>query len=537
MATLDELSAALVKADAAGNTADAKVLADAIRSMQAPQAAPSAPAPPAQAPSLLGSTLSAVNHAVTDIPVVGPALQWTGDNLAAQTVGRMQGQDPAVWLKNAQDARAATDAANPIAAVGGGIVGNLAALGGAGEVPAAADALGMTGGLGRQVVNSGLSTLGLGTADNMIKGQAPAEAMAGAAGPAAIAGALPVVGHAVQAAIGTGANAAADAAQRKATAAAVASAPSAAELKAQSSAMFKAADNSGVTVDTNKFSQFVQGLVSGAKKDRINPTLDPKATAAYQELIGALGDVQQNGGALTISDLHTLRQIAQKAATSSEGRDGMFAGRIVKGLDDFISKPGALKLPANRLGNGPSTSDAANSLLGAISTWGRARRVGMIDEAVTKAQTMASGTENGLRLQFQAILRDPDKRRLFTDAEQQAIRDVANGTGTTNALRFLGRFGFSKNNWLGSTGGSILAGTLGNAVAGPVGAVAGPVLSNVIGTAARAGAERAGLAAAQRASEAVATPGLRQIARPKIPEIAPSLNQLLRALTYTAATQ
>lgn len=42
MATLEELSAALVKADAAGNTADAKALADAIRQMRA--TAPAAPA-------------------------------------------------------------------------------------------------------------------------------------------------------------------------------------------------------------------------------------------------------------------------------------------------------------------------------------------------------------------------------------------------------------------------------------------------------------------------------------------------------------
>ena len=35
MATLEELSAALVKADAAGNAADAQAFADAIRQMRA----------------------------------------------------------------------------------------------------------------------------------------------------------------------------------------------------------------------------------------------------------------------------------------------------------------------------------------------------------------------------------------------------------------------------------------------------------------------------------------------------------------------
>ena len=51
MATLEQLSAALVKADAAGNSADAKAFADAIRQMRGPamgeiptDAAPQAPA-------------------------------------------------------------------------------------------------------------------------------------------------------------------------------------------------------------------------------------------------------------------------------------------------------------------------------------------------------------------------------------------------------------------------------------------------------------------------------------------------------------
>lgn len=61
MATLEQLSAALVKADAAGNTADAKALADAIRRMRsAPSVttpAPAAPAAPSEVPGprMMGS--------------------------------------------------------------------------------------------------------------------------------------------------------------------------------------------------------------------------------------------------------------------------------------------------------------------------------------------------------------------------------------------------------------------------------------------------------------------------------------------------
>lgn len=52
MATIEQLSAALIKADAAGNTADAKALADEIRRLRsAPQEAPAAPAPTSEIPT------------------------------------------------------------------------------------------------------------------------------------------------------------------------------------------------------------------------------------------------------------------------------------------------------------------------------------------------------------------------------------------------------------------------------------------------------------------------------------------------------
>ena len=67
MATIEELSAALVKADAAGNAADAKAFADAIRSMRASEVAPTSgegmPKPRKEVPTS-DILLSAPNKAV-----------------------------------------------------------------------------------------------------------------------------------------------------------------------------------------------------------------------------------------------------------------------------------------------------------------------------------------------------------------------------------------------------------------------------------------------------------------------------------------
>lgn len=290
--------------------------------------------------------------------------------------------------------------------------------------------------------------------------------------------------------------------QNRATSAAIKNAPSAADLKATSRGMFKAVDQSGVTVDTGKFSALVKNLVTQAKRDRINPNLDPKATGAFQELIGALDDVQKNGGALALSDLHTLRQIAQKAAVSSEGRDAMFAGRIVDALDDFVTQGGNMRFPANRLGS----NAAGNELLKAISTWGRARRVGLVEEAVYKAQNAASGFENGLRVEFRKLLNNKKLRSLFTKTEIAEIEKVANGTVGSNALRTIGHLGFdfgSGRNFLGGMTGLFA----GNSVMGPLGAL----LVGAGGYAARQGGKAMTRSAAERAAKVVATPNIPQV--------------------------
>jgi hypothetical protein len=70
MATLEQLSSALVKADAAGNVADAKALADAIRQMQSAPAVEVAPAPAPRQPGFL-TQLGRSAASLADVTVGG----------------------------------------------------------------------------------------------------------------------------------------------------------------------------------------------------------------------------------------------------------------------------------------------------------------------------------------------------------------------------------------------------------------------------------------------------------------------------------
>lgn len=548
MATLDQIGAALKNAAAAGDTAAATKLAAAYRQMQQSMVAPAQGPPGSQAyaqwaiqqakagqplPQIEGSAiptpqqgydsaLESVRQA--EFPQIPPdqfqqktkaagvfqplnpqeiaqndQLFGFGDEiagganaLAAGLQGHDMGQSYSAFQKLQQARRDLGAEQSPLGGAAS-VVGQLTSLGAAAPVAAAAKTV--TGFIpralqvGKDMATSGTTgavmggVQGFGSANGDI-GQRLEGAKQGAVAGGLVGAAAPVVARLVAAPLSA-------IAKNNAINAAIKNAPDAGDLRNISGQMFKAVDNSGVTVDTNKFSKFVNDLATQAKKDRINPTLDPKAYAAHEELINALGDVQSNGGALTVSDLHTLRQIAQRAAVSSEGRDGMFSQRIVDGLDKFVTTPGVLNFPPNRLASG-QTMSTGNQLLGAIATWGRASKVGLIEDAVKAAQNYPSGVESGLRAQFKSLLNNRSTNRLFTEVERQAMQKVTRGGATVSALRILGMF-------KGLSGA-----TLGGMFGGPLGAAAGLAM----GAGGRKITEMTTEAAAQRAANVVATPNL-----------------------------
>lgn len=124
MATIEELSAALVKADAAGNAADAKVFADEIRRLRSAPA-PSAeaiPGPRAQPPSWAAEYPGLYKAAVTARQMAGPTVEMLGGALGG--VG---------------GAAAGTFGAGPVGTAVGGITGAGLGYGTAKQALRAAD--------------------------------------------------------------------------------------------------------------------------------------------------------------------------------------------------------------------------------------------------------------------------------------------------------------------------------------------------------------------------------------------------------------
>lgn len=510
MATLEQLAEGIKRANAAGDVESVKKLGAAYRQMQGVTpgevASPSqgfqdatANASgmgltgkvsdlPSQRPSLGDEVMSFGRGIIEGIPIAGPTLaDWRRGldaNVSALATGGNADEIKANYEAADDELKGKTGGARTAGGLTGGVL-SLAALGG---TPLGGTLLGMTGSTGARI-GMGMTSGGvLSGADTLARGGSIEDAGKAALLGGVLGGVLPAVGGVAR---GVGQKMA----QNKAVTTAIKGAPGADELKSAASNLFKQVDASGVTVDTPMFSGLVKDLATKAKKMRINPNLDPKATGAFQELIGALDDVQRTGGTLSVSDLHTLRQIAQRAAVSSEGRDAMFSNMIVDGLDDFVTKPGAT------IGGGAGGKE----LKEAISTWGKARRVGLVEDAISKAQNAASGFENGLRVEFRKILNNKKLRGQFDQTELSEMARVVQGTAGANLAKLLGKFGFGP----GANGlGGFLGGTAGLTFGGPIGAVA----ATVGASGARKLSEKLTEAAAERAAKVVATPNIPQVA-------------------------
>jgi hypothetical protein len=336
--------------------------------------------------------------------------------------------------------------------------------------------------------------------------------------PGAVAGgiigtAAPLAAEAIGRGVSSIANRITGANQTRLTNQAIQGAPSAADLKATASSLFQQVDNSGVAIDPQFFGGEVMKMANKAGRELIDRELDAPAWRMYQIMAERTKAAFEQGRGLSLGEIHNLRQIAQDVSMSNSGRTARFANEVIDQLDNLMAN---IK-PAQMVG-GATGADKGRVLLEGVSTWSRARKVGLIEEALYKAQNQASGLENGLRIQFRQLLQNPKTRRLFSQAERDAIERVVQGTTGANMLKLIGKFGFGSGNASNMLGGSI-GSTFGAAVGsplGPVGSAAGAAIAGGGATLARRGSEALTNQAANRAAQVIATPNIPQ-ALPTLP--------------------
>lgn len=149
-----------------------------------------------------GAGTTWLEHAISDLPIVGPAIQTGADYVGTEVIGRLSGQDPAQMREDMWKRREQRDQDYPASAVSGGIAGNVAAFGAGGATASGARALGITGEtlLGR-AANSALTTGAISSADTAARGGGPIDILGSGGIAAATGAAIPVIGKGIEAGV------------------------------------------------------------------------------------------------------------------------------------------------------------------------------------------------------------------------------------------------------------------------------------------------------------------------------------------------
>lgn len=140
--------------------------------------------------------------------------------------------------------------------------------------------------------------------------------------------------------------------------------PSIADLKSAAKDAYRTVDNSGISVSNDAMNGMADKL-QDTIGNRLDPTLHPDATAAYNRVSQFATDGKLGTNPATFSDLDNLRRVAADATQSIKPADKAMARQIVDHIDDFVDnlKPDDLDTSA--------LDEARSQLMGATSAKGQ----------------------------------------------------------------------------------------------------------------------------------------------------------------------
>lgn len=263
-----------------------------------------------------------------------------------------------------------------------------------------------------------------------------------------------------------------------------AKAPTAEELGTAAKEAYQRAKDAGAVAAPEGYARMTSGLRNTLREQGFNPRLHPKAAAVVDEV-----EKLSNGNPVSLDEIEILRRQALAAERSIEADERRIAGLVIDRLDDYADALASGAEPVMG-GNAPAAVAARKE---ARNLYSRNRKSMEIQELIERAQIRASqfsgsGEENALRTEFRGLAMNPKRMRRFNKEEQQAIKEVAFGTPTSNTLRQIGK--------LAPTGGLMQALTLGAAVVEPL-----TLVATAAGAGSRFAATRMTRNAARRAEE------------------------------------
>lgn len=212
--------------------------------------------------------------------------------------------------------------------------------------------------------------------------------------------------------------------------------PTSAQKAAESQALYKFADDAGLVLKPDRYAQVVDDMFTNIASKGFDHQMHPDAARAIARL------QELKGQPLTLQTLETMRQVIGSAAQSNKPQERMIAKVMQNQLDDYVR--GITQADVIVQNPAVKSEDAVKALFQARDNWATKTKSERIARLIGRAEIRAgqysqSGMDNALRTEFRQLAMNDAKMRTFTPAEQDAIRQVAMGTATENALRLVGK--------------------------------------------------------------------------------------------------
>lgn len=207
--------------------------------------------------------------------------------------------------------------------------------------------------------------------------------------------------------------------------------PSMDQLRLQADAAYTAAKNAGMVFPNQNFATLTADIGGDLARQGFNRRLHPKVAAVLDQFNREV----KTGGDFGLDNLDVLRRVAKSAAGSFDRDERRLGRMIVEKLDSFIMEP--------RNVSAGSAPEGAFALKKARELWARKARTEIFDDAVQAAYNKTQTSENppalgvALRSEFRKIADNPKRMKGFSPEEQKYIREIAGGSPSNKALRFV----------------------------------------------------------------------------------------------------
>lgn len=201
-------------------------------------------------------------------------------------------------------------------------------------------------------------------------------------------------------------------------------APSIADLRAAAKASYDAVDNSGVRVAPDALNRLGDS-VQDSFGSRLDPTLHPDATAAYNRITQFATDGPKGDAPATFSDLDNLRRVVADAAQSTKPADKAMARMMMDKIDDFVGNLKPADLDTSLQDQLRAELTAATGTKGQI-----AKQIKDIEVNKPGALAARGAAGAGTRDQYMGLM---DQLPQAETARQNALNAFQNETDLINA--------------------------------------------------------------------------------------------------------